>query len=176
MGREIKRVSCLTKYPGYKVNFHGSSFSARIPGRGMEAFEVCFQPPISKGRKPVKIIDCNACIGLGTVNRMIVNHENLLVYEHIRQAQNAEELLKDMDFCGVEQSFVYHQAMFDTDPIYGNQLILNEAAKVAERLCATWTILPPITESFFESEHLISEMKRLNVRALRAYRAGIAIC
>ena len=49
MGREIKRVSCLTKYPGYKVNFHGSSFSARIPGRGMEAFEVCVQPPISKG-------------------------------------------------------------------------------------------------------------------------------
>ena len=117
----------------------------------------------------MKIIDCNACIGLGTVNWMIVNHENLLVYEHIRQAQNAEELLKDMDFCGVEQSFVYHQAMFDTDPIYGNQLILNEATKVAERLHATWTILPPITESFFEPEHLISEMKRLNVRALRAY-------
>jgi hypothetical protein len=41
MGREIKQVTCLTKYPGYKVNFDQSSFNARIPGRGMEAFEVC---------------------------------------------------------------------------------------------------------------------------------------
>ncbi len=41
MGREIKQVTCLTKYPGYKVNFDQSSFTARIPGRGMEAFEVC---------------------------------------------------------------------------------------------------------------------------------------
>lgn len=117
----------------------------------------------------MKIIDCNACIGLGTVNRMIVNHETLLVYEKIRQARNAEELLKDMDFCGVEQSFVYHQAMFDTDPIYGNQLIVDEAAKAPERLQATWTILPPITERFFEPEHLFKEMKRHHVRALRAY-------
>jgi uncharacterized protein len=117
----------------------------------------------------MKIIDCNACIGLGTVNRMIVNHETLLVYEKIRQARNAEELLKDMDFCGIEQSFVYHQAMFDTDPIYGNQLIVEEAAKAPERIQVTWTILPPITEDFFAPERLIPEMKRHHIRALRAF-------
>ncbi|MHB1357554.1 MAG: hypothetical protein ACYCZF_16415 [Anaerolineae bacterium] len=43
MGRGIKHVTCLTKYPGYKVDFHQSSFTARIPGRGMEAFEVILQ-------------------------------------------------------------------------------------------------------------------------------------
>ncbi len=40
MGREIIQVTCLTKYLGYKVHFDQSSFRARIPGRGMEAFEV----------------------------------------------------------------------------------------------------------------------------------------
>jgi hypothetical protein len=117
----------------------------------------------------MKIIDCNACIGLGTLNRMIVNHEGLLVHEHVRQARNAEELLKDMDYCGVEHSFVYHQQMFDTDPSYGNRLILEEVAKAPERLYATWTVLPPITECVFEPELLIPEMKRNNIRALRAY-------
>lgn len=43
MGREIKKVTCLTKYAGYKVDFRRSSFTARIPGRGMEAFEVVVQ-------------------------------------------------------------------------------------------------------------------------------------
>lgn len=44
MGRQIKQVTCLTKYFGYKVDFRQSSFTARIPGRGMEAFEVIIQP------------------------------------------------------------------------------------------------------------------------------------
>lgn len=117
----------------------------------------------------MKIIDCNACIGLDTVNRLIVNHENYPVYERVRQARNAEDLLKDMDFCGIEQSFVYHQSMFDTDPIYGNQRILSEIAKNPSRLHATWTILPLITESCFAPEQLIPEMKRQHIRALRAY-------
>jgi hypothetical protein len=43
MRRPIKQVTCLTKYVGYKVHFHDSSFTARIPGRGMEAFEVVVQ-------------------------------------------------------------------------------------------------------------------------------------
>jgi hypothetical protein len=43
MGRRIKQVTCLTKYKGYKVDVHQTSFTARIPGRGMEAFEVVLQ-------------------------------------------------------------------------------------------------------------------------------------
>lgn len=40
MGHEIKHAICLTKYVGYKVDYCQNSFSTRIPGRGMEAFEI----------------------------------------------------------------------------------------------------------------------------------------
>jgi len=44
MGRPIECVSCLTKFAGYEVPIEGSTFSGRIPGRGMEAFEVWLAP------------------------------------------------------------------------------------------------------------------------------------
>lgn len=40
MGRPIKTIRCLTKYEGYKVPTNGTVFTCRVPGRGMEAFEV----------------------------------------------------------------------------------------------------------------------------------------
>jgi hypothetical protein len=77
----------------------------------------------------MKWIDCSACIGLDSINRVIINHENYPVYEKVRQAAIAEELLKEMDFCGIDEAFVYHQGMIETDPAYGNKLILQETAK-----------------------------------------------
>ena len=44
----------------------------------------------------LKLIDCNACIGLGTVNRNITNHENYPVIEKVRQPRNAAELLEGL--------------------------------------------------------------------------------
>jgi len=117
----------------------------------------------------MKIIDCSACIGLDTVNRAIVNHENYYVYEKVRQARDAEALLEEMDFCGIDEAFVYHQGMYDNDASYGNRLIDAEVAKAPSRLHATWSILPPITEGEYAPEVLIPKMKECGVKALRAY-------
>lgn len=117
----------------------------------------------------MKIIDCSANIGLDSINRVIVNHEDYPVYERIKQLPHAEDLINEMDFCGIEKAFVYHQAMYDTDPQYGNKLILKEVSAYPDRLCGTWTILPPITESFFEPKNLIPEMKKSKILALRAF-------
>ncbi|NLC43003.1 MAG: hypothetical protein GX783_01840 [Clostridiales bacterium] len=38
--RRIRDVKCLTKYHGYKVDFTDTCFTSRIPGRGMEVFEI----------------------------------------------------------------------------------------------------------------------------------------
>ena len=46
----------------------------------------------------MKFIDCSACIGLDAINREIVNHEDYYVYEKVRQAEHAEDLLEEMDF------------------------------------------------------------------------------
>ena len=61
----------------------------------------------------MKLIDCSASIGLSAVNRLIVNHENYPVIEKVKQPKNAAELLEEMDFCGVDEAVVYHQAMID---------------------------------------------------------------
>lgn len=117
----------------------------------------------------MKWIDCSACIGLDSINREIVNHENYYVYEKVRQAEHAADLLEEMDFCGVDEAFVYHQGMVENDPGYGNGLILQETAECPERLHPTWAILPPITEEQYLPENLLPEMKNNNVKALRAY-------
>lgn len=117
----------------------------------------------------MKIIDCSCAIGYKTINYEIVNHENLLVREKVQQARNAEELLAELDFCGIDGAVVKHNTMSDVDPDYGNQAVLAETAKAADRLFPTWTILPPITESQYAPEHLFPAMKTNGVRMLRAY-------
>lgn len=39
-GRFIRQIRCLTKYEGYAVRYTGGQFTCRVPGRGMEMFEV----------------------------------------------------------------------------------------------------------------------------------------
>ena len=117
----------------------------------------------------MKFIDCSACIGLNSINCEIVNHENYYVYEKVEQAEHARDLIEKMDHCGIGEAFVYHQAMVETDPTYGNSLINGEAAAYPDRLHAVWTILPPITDTQYAPEILIPEMKKFGVKALRAY-------
>ncbi|MGN1059722.1 MAG: hypothetical protein ACI4QW_04750, partial [Clostridia bacterium] len=117
----------------------------------------------------MKWIDCSAAIGLNSINCEIINHENYYVYEKVKQAAHAKDLLDEMDFCGIDEAFVYHQSMVENDPGYGNKLITEEVSAAPERLHATWAILPPITEKEYAPEHLIPEMKKHNVKALRTY-------
>lgn len=117
----------------------------------------------------LKIVDCSACIGLSSINHEIINHENYYVYEKVRQARNSEELLQEMDFCGIDEAFVYHQVMVESDPEYGNKLIVEESNNTSGRLHPTWALLPSITEENFAPEILIPEMKKNGVMALRAY-------
>jgi len=117
----------------------------------------------------MKIIDCNCAIGYKTINYEVVNHENLIVREKVKQARNAEELLVELDFCGIDGAVVSHNTMADVDPDYGNQAVLVETVKAPDRLFPTWTILPPITESQYAPEQLFPAMKASGVRMLRAY-------
>lgn len=117
----------------------------------------------------MKLIDCNCAIGYRTVNYEVVNHERFFVREKVRQAQNAEQLLEQLDFCGIEGAVVYHNTMIDVSPEYGNLNIIEEVKKAEGRLFPTWTILPPITDAEFAPEPLFRRMKECGVRMLRAY-------
>lgn len=116
----------------------------------------------------MKFIDCSAGVGLGVVNSEIINHEDYYVYEKCRQAEFAEELLSEMDFCGVDEAFIYHRSMYGSCVQFGNEMTIKEAAK-SDRLHPTWGILPPITETEFAPEVFIPKMKENGVKALRAF-------
>lgn len=116
----------------------------------------------------MKIIDFSMSIGYKTLNYNVVNHEHLLIREKVKQVKNAEELLAEMDYCGIDSAVVNHNAMTEVDPNYGNRLVLQETAKAPTRLHPTWTILPPITEEAFSPNILFPAMKQAGVRFLRA--------
>ena len=116
----------------------------------------------------MKFIDCSAGVGLGVVNSEIINHENYYVYEKCRQAEFAEDLLAEMDFCGVDEAFIYHRSMYGCEVTLGNEMTIKEAAK-SDRLHPTWAILPPVTETEFAPEIFIPKMKENGVKALRAF-------
>jgi len=117
----------------------------------------------------MKIIDCSCAIGYKTLNYEVVNHEHLLVREKVKQARDAQELLAELDFCGIAQAVVSHNAMADVDPDYGNRLVVEETAKAPDRLLPSWTILPPVTERQYAPEALFPAMKENGVKLLRAY-------
>lgn len=117
----------------------------------------------------MKIIDCNCCIGYSTVNHQIVNHENYIITEKVKQAENADELLDEMNFCGIDSAIVFHQTMFDVSPDYGNRKIVEEVRKYPGKLLPSWTILPSITDEEFSSDRFLKEMKGCGVKSIRAY-------
>lgn len=74
-----------------------------------------------------------------------------------------------MDFAGIDEAFVYHMSMIGNHPTYGNDLINEEVEGNETRLHKTWTILTPLTEPEYEPSVLFPEMKKQNVKALRAF-------
>lgn len=85
-----------------------------------------------------------------------------------RFASTAQQLLDEMDFCGIERALVYHTAQRFDVPTAGNALLLREIAG-HERLFPSWTILPSHTGEQMDVEDLLSAMHRQGVRALRLF-------
>lgn len=116
----------------------------------------------------MRFIDCSCTLGRGVVNHVVVNHEGFTLIEKVSEAKDAKELLDQMDYCGIEQALVTHQAMTDVTPQYGNQKIIGECSEGANRLLPVWSILPPVSDEEFIPERLFSQMKKHGVSALYA--------
>ena len=86
----------------------------------------------------------------------------------IKPAETPAVLLEEMDFEGVSEALVYHTAMRDDHPLWGNELVV-EATAGHPRLHPTWAILPPQTEELGTVEEFLAGMKRYGVKALRAF-------
>jgi len=88
----------------------------------------------------------------------------------IRFAENAQELLKEMDYYGISEALVYHARQRDDSPVIGNEMLLKEINGF-DRLHGTFAILPPQTGELGSLEALLERMRTKNVHAFRAFPA-----
>ncbi|MBO3803304.1 MAG: hypothetical protein JTT11_05440, partial [Candidatus Brockarchaeota archaeon] len=100
--------------------------------------------------------DCNACFGVSQVPLSL------------RQAATAEELVQEMEFCGISEALVYHAAMRDDAPYVGNEL-LTEAIRGFKNLHGSWAIAPCQTGEQEPPPAFLRRMRRHGIRALRAF-------
>jgi uncharacterized protein len=103
----------------------------------------------------MKFFDCNCSLG---------NHSR----PTFRYAKNSGELLQELDFCGIEKALVFHSGMRFGSPLDWNEELATQIAG-QPRLFPSWAILPTQTGEFPDPELLCEKMKKMNVRALRAF-------
>lgn len=100
--------------------------------------------------------DCNAFLGLPARRGLYP------------PAPTVQDILTEMDFCGVERALVWHIAQLDGSPQTGNDL-LERAIQQYPRLLGCWTILPNQTHEFPPFESFLDMMRQARVMALRAF-------
>jgi uncharacterized protein len=110
---------------------------------------------MERGNK-MQFFDCNAFVGLPARRELYP------------PAPRAQDILAEMDFCGVERALVWHIAQFDAAPQVGNQL-LSAVIQSQPRLTGCWSILPNQAHEFPPFETFLAEMRTARVAALRVF-------
>ncbi len=103
----------------------------------------------------IRYVDCNVMVGFPPSGVRVA-------------CPDAEDLLREMDWMGVEEALVYHAVMAHGSPIQGNQLVLDAVAQ-RPRLHPTWALLPPCTGELGRTDELLQAMSDHGVRALWAF-------
>jgi predicted TIM-barrel fold metal-dependent hydrolase len=103
----------------------------------------------------MRFFDCNAFFGSPS--------KRLLA-----PAPKVDDLLAEMDFCGVERALVWHITQHDVSPIVGNPL-LAEAICDQPRLTGCWAILPTHTHELPRPDAFFSQMKAARIGAVRMF-------
>jgi len=86
----------------------------------------------------------------------------------IRFAETANDLLKEMDYYGVDEALVFHSRQRDDSPNVGNEMLLEEI-KGFERLYGAFAVLPLQTGEIGGLEEILGKMREGNIRAFRAF-------
>ncbi len=79
-----------------------------------------------------------------------------------------EDLLAQMDRCGIERALVRHAVAAELDPMVGNQMLMEEIADTPN-LTPLWTVQPHHTGEFWEPKELLSKMEANDVRAVTMF-------
>jgi uncharacterized protein len=85
-----------------------------------------------------------------------------------RFAATPEDLIEQMDYCGIEAALVFHTNQRFASPATGNRMVVDET-RHQPRLLPTWAILPDSCGELPPAEDLLEQMKLQNIRALWAF-------
>jgi predicted TIM-barrel fold metal-dependent hydrolase len=83
----------------------------------------------------------------------------------LREAVRAEELLEEMNHCGVDEALVTCALQRTGSPLVGNPLVVAET-RSHPRLHPAWAILPSQTGEFATVPSLVAQLRDTGVRAL----------
>ncbi len=103
------------------------------------------------------IFDCNCWYGVA-------------IRAPLAPALTPEEVLQEMDFCGVHRALLRHAATFGESPEVGNPLTCQGAA-ASGRFEPSWALLPPHTGELGDVAGLLAAMREAGVRSLWAHPA-----
>lgn len=79
-----------------------------------------------------------------------------------------EDLLEEMEWCGIHGALVAHSVAKEYDPTYGNRLLLKELKK-SPRLYGVWTVMPHYTGEMSAPKDVVSEMLDHGIRVAKMH-------
>lgn len=85
-------------------------------------------------------------------------------------ALRPDEILAEMDLCGIERALVRNLALSEQTPVVGN-LLTSQDLRAHARLTPTWSILPPQTGELGTVDEFLRNMEQAGVRSLWAFPA-----
>jgi predicted TIM-barrel fold metal-dependent hydrolase len=79
-----------------------------------------------------------------------------------------EDLLEEMEWCGIHGALVAHWLGKEYDPAYSNRKLLKELRK-SPRLHGVWSVMPHHTGEMLPPRDLVQEMRDHGIRAAKMY-------
>jgi predicted TIM-barrel fold metal-dependent hydrolase len=86
----------------------------------------------------------------------------------IEAPYTTEDLIKEMEWCGIHGTLVAHAASREYDPTFGNKMLMQELKK-SKRLYGVWAVMPHHTHEMPPPEDLVQMMKDNGIRAAKMH-------
>jgi predicted TIM-barrel fold metal-dependent hydrolase len=77
-----------------------------------------------------------------------------------------EDLVKRMDYVGINKALVYHSLAQLYDPMSGNKILMEEIEGY-NQLYGCWVLVPPFTPEIGTVDEIMAKMKENNIQAIR---------
>jgi predicted TIM-barrel fold metal-dependent hydrolase len=104
-------------------------------------------------------------------NRLYIDSYAMIGKKGVKDVEaryETEDLIEEMEWCGIHGAFVAHSVAKEYDPTYGNRLLLKELKK-SPRLYGVWTVMPHHTGEMSEPKELVKEMLDHGIRVAKMH-------